>query len=239
MHVSNAGTSSVEGHSSLSICFRGHEFICQDTVVDCVGYGLNAIVTFQQHGLRVVPFVVLSSVWCPFHRKDSWRERRTQHARRRKSIASDAALAGRSQLSVCCHSASFKKCARNCSQTVVCTTCERCSEVLAHLLQAVTGQQRQHTTTIECVCGPSRGFRSVRFASWFHESLMFSNHPAPSTRRTLRRSEEPTGEFGQRLDAWDRGSLDVHHVFVRNIFMCDTCIAKPPCLAIATSGFEG
>ena len=31
--------------------------------VDCVGYGLNAIVTVQQHGLCVVPFVVFSSVW--------------------------------------------------------------------------------------------------------------------------------------------------------------------------------
>ena len=84
--------------------------------VNCVGYGLNAIVIVQQRGLRVVPFVVFSSVLGSFHRKDSWRERRTQHERRRKSIASDAALAGRSQLSVCCHSASFKKCARNCSQ---------------------------------------------------------------------------------------------------------------------------
>ena len=28
-------------------------------------------------------------------------------------------------------------------------------------------------------------------------------------------------------------------MFVRNIFMCDTCIAKPPCLASATAGFEG
>ena len=104
-----------------------------------------------------------------FHRKDSWRERRPQHARRRKSIASDAALAGRSQLSVCCHSASFKKCARNCPD------CPRVDDVRKCLL-ICSGQEQANTTTIECVCGPSRGFRSVRFASWFHESLMFSDH---------------------------------------------------------------
>ena len=55
-----------------------------------------------------------------FQRKDSWRERCTQHARRRKSCqrigvrrqvkrCSERRL---SQLSFCCHSASFRKCAQ-------------------------------------------------------------------------------------------------------------------------------
>ena len=46
--------------------------------VGCVGYGLNAIVTVQQHGLCIVPFVVLSSVCSHCTWKDSWRERRCQ-----------------------------------------------------------------------------------------------------------------------------------------------------------------
>ena len=66
--------------------------------VDSGGSGLILIFLFQRHGLCVVPFVVHPSVCGHFSWKDSWCERHTHHVRRGKSIANDAALAGRSHV---------------------------------------------------------------------------------------------------------------------------------------------
>ena len=115
MHVSSAGTSSVEGHSCLSMPFRivclscrmcflwscSWSWACDHMTRHCVdsgGSGLILIFLFQRHGLCVVPFVTLPSVCSHFTWKDSWCERHTHHVRRGKSIANDAALAGRSHV---------------------------------------------------------------------------------------------------------------------------------------------
>ena len=83
--------------------------------------------SFPAAWCSVVLFVVHHSVWGYVTWKDSWRERHTHHARRRKSVASDAALAWRSYVAasasgrisqrmtnklveqICSNSASFKQ----------------------------------------------------------------------------------------------------------------------------------
>ena len=68
--------------------------------VDSGGSGLILIFLFQRHVLCVVPFVTLPSVCSHFTWKDSWCERHTNHVRRGKSIAIDAALQSRSHVAV-------------------------------------------------------------------------------------------------------------------------------------------
>ena len=108
--------------------------------VDCVGYGLYAIVIVQQHGLCVVPFVVHSSVWCHSTEKTVGASGVPSMQDVEKALpATRLWQAGRS--SQFAATPPVSKNALATAPNVVCTTCERCSEVLAHLLQAVTGQQ--------------------------------------------------------------------------------------------------
>ena len=167
MHVSSAGTSSVEGQSCLSmpfriVCLSFHmcfpwsclcSWACVHMTRHCVDSGgsvLILIFLFQRHGLCVVPFVTLPSVCSHFTWKDSWCERHTHHERRGKNIANDAALAGRSHVAVSAvasqlsayHGQALRETAQAFGQVqknalatapnVVCTTCERCSDVLTH-----------------------------------------------------------------------------------------------------------
>ena len=94
-------------------------------------YGLNAIVTFQQRGLCVVPFVVLSSV-------EGHSTEKTVGASGVPSMKDVEKSLPATRLWQAGHSSQFaatrpvSKNARAIAHNVVCTTCERCSEVLTH-----------------------------------------------------------------------------------------------------------
>ena len=115
--------------------------------VDCDGYGLKSIVTFQQHGLCVVPFVVHSSVWGQSTEKTVGASGVPSMQDVEKALPATRLLAGRSQLSVCCHSASFKKCSRNCPESSL----YHGWTMFGSAFSLVPGRNRP----IECVCGPS------------------------------------------------------------------------------------
>ena len=138
MHVSSAGTPLVEGYSCLSMsfgfrCLSFHFFLqwwclfswscvhLSRHCVDSVGHGLNAIVTVQQHGLCVVPFVVHSSVWDHSTEKTVGASG-VPSMQDVEKTASELACAGRSNVaaSAACRSSHFaatrpvSKNARNC-----------------------------------------------------------------------------------------------------------------------------
>ena len=115
--------------------------------VDCDGYGLKSIVTFQQHDLCVVPFVVHASVWVIPQKKTVGASGVPSMQDVEKALPATRLLAGRSQLSVCCHSASFKKCSRNCPESCL----YHGWTMFGSAFSLVSGRNRP----IECVCGPS------------------------------------------------------------------------------------
>ena len=80
---------------------------------------------------------------------------------------------------------------------------------------------------------------SVKFASWFHESLMFSDHPHRAADASVEAATNQLASLEKTFDGRNTRGFDVHASIFANASMRDTCIAKPPCLAIATSGFEG
>ena len=100
--------------------------------MDCDGYGLNAVVTFQQHGLCVVPVVVVhSSVWGHSTEK-------TVGATGVPSKQDIEKTLPATRLWLACRSPPFaatrpvSKNARATAQKVACTAGGRCSEVLTH-----------------------------------------------------------------------------------------------------------
>ena len=73
----------VAGRSLVFVRFFSWSFVHMTRYcVDSGGSGLILIFLFQRHGLCVVAFVALLSVWSHFAWKDSWRERHTHHVRR-------------------------------------------------------------------------------------------------------------------------------------------------------------
>ena len=97
--------------------------------VDCVGYGLNAIVTVQEHGLRIVPFVVHSSVWGHSTEKTVGASGVPSMKDVEKALPATRLWQARrsSQFAV---TWPVSKNARATAQTVVCTMSGRCSDVL-------------------------------------------------------------------------------------------------------------
>ena len=120
-------------------------------------------------GLCVVPFVVHPSVCGHLTWKDSWRERHTHQARRRKSLLSTwPAQAGqtlhrafprrRSQCvmskpveKMCRQAAAFKRIRAQMPRKLLVPR----MDVVRKCLLICSGQEEANTTTIECICGPS------------------------------------------------------------------------------------
>ena len=150
-----------------------------------------------------------SSVRGSFHRKDSWRERRTQHARRRNSIASDAALAGRLPLSVLLPLGQFQKMRAQLPRKLLVPRVD----VVRKCLLTSSGQEQANKTTrrppLNVFVAEGEDSCQSKFASCFHESLIFTfqEHRAADT---VRSSDESIGEFGKRFDGRHTGGFDVH-----------------------------
>ena len=89
------------------------------------------------------------------------------------------------------------------AHNVVCTTCERCSELLTHVFRAGTGQQDNTRPPLNVFVAEGEDSRRG-CVNGVLGSL------ARSSRRTFRSSEEPTSEFGKRFDRRDTESFDVH-----------------------------
>ena len=147
MHVSSAGTSSVERSLIFVHIFSWSCVHLTRHYVDCVGYGLNAIVTFQQHDLCVVPFVVHSSVWGQSTEKTVGASGVPSMQDVEKALPATRLWQAGCRSQFCCHSASFKKCARNCPESCL----YHGWTLFGSAYSLVPGRNRP----IECVCGPS------------------------------------------------------------------------------------